>query len=131
MLTAADVLRDLRGDIAAAAGDRDWRDTREVWLGRAASRLRQPFSRIKSPWYDARSNPSAAEYLNIRAAAAALRASNNAALEIADENDARIARLLARPAVGPAVGRSGPAGSQGQHLARGMGGADGTSGAEG
>lgn len=98
--TLADVRADLRLDIATAAGPRDWKDTRERWLGRAADRLRWPISRIKSLWYDDRSNPSAVEYITLRARADALRAANAAAMEQADANKSEIARLLSRVATG-------------------------------
>src|SRR5689334_6925559 len=56
-----------RHGIAVAAGPRDWADTRESWLARAARKLGLSYRRTKSIWYNEARVIRADEYLKIRA----------------------------------------------------------------
>ena len=70
---ADDLVRErLRAAIETAAGDADWRDTREAWLARAARRLGLTAGRCRRIWYGEARRIDAAEYVALTARAAEL-----------------------------------------------------------
>lgn len=72
--TEADIIEDCRRWIAAAGGPREWNDTRELWLARAARRLGIPRSRAASLFYRKARGITALEYLTLKARIEALEA---------------------------------------------------------
>lgn len=63
--TAQEAVDRMRDAVIFAAGPRQWDDTREQWLARAALRLHIPFQRAWKIFYKRVTNPSAAEFIEI------------------------------------------------------------------
>lgn len=87
-MPTAEAIRDqVRDYIAAAAGTREWNDTRDAWIARGAHRLGLEFGRAKSLFYRKVVNVPAYEWELIRARLAAMdardaeRARDRAAIE--------------------------------------------------
>lgn len=66
------VLDEVHGFLCVAGGPRDWSDTRESWLRRAAHRLGIDPGRANSLFYRKARRIDATEYLTIKARAQAL-----------------------------------------------------------
>jgi hypothetical protein len=60
----------LRELVATVAGQREWTDTRESWLARAARQAGVSFRQIRSIWYGELTNPNAPSARKLRDAAA-------------------------------------------------------------
>lgn len=71
-MTAIDTLDDARRCIIAAGGPREWNDTRESWLARAAWRLGITAGRAASIFYGKARQVPAGEYIALLQRAAAL-----------------------------------------------------------
>lgn len=54
-VSTADIAQHLRGRIGLLAGERQWSDTRDAWLQRAARACGLRFSRVRAIWYGERS----------------------------------------------------------------------------
>lgn len=57
------IIEDARAIIGLAAGQRDWSDTREAWLSRAARRLGMSYARVRKVWYRSVDDIWASEWL--------------------------------------------------------------------
>jgi hypothetical protein len=60
----------LRGLLAVVAGPREWTDTRESWLNRAARRAGISFRQAKACFYNEHTNPNSPSARKLRDAAA-------------------------------------------------------------
>lgn len=72
MKTEDDVIEDCRKWIAQARGARDWNETRQAWLARAARRLGITQGRAVSLFYRKARGITAVEYLALQARVEAL-----------------------------------------------------------
>lgn len=95
-------LADCRRWIAAAGGRREWDDTRESWLARAAWRLGITPSRCATLFYGKVASIKAHEYLTLKHRADALLAAANSR---EDEIDALRRRLAALDSQGGQLDR--------------------------
>lgn len=76
----------LRDWVAAAAGPRQWSDTRESWLFRASKLAGVSFRQIRAAWYGELTNPNSPTARKLRDAAA--RASHAEAQALAEKFEA-------------------------------------------
>ena len=71
-------MRSMREEIAVLAGPRNWGDTRESWLSRAADQCEVPYRMLKSFFYGEINDDKHWAAINIRRAAALIRAQREA-----------------------------------------------------
>lgn len=96
--------------IAMAGGGRDWTDTRESWLARAARRLGISPGRANSLFYRKARNISAVEYLTMKERADAIRADqerHQAALQASHDYAAAVRLKRSHKCGGKAKEKSG------------------------
>lgn len=88
----SDLIEEMHAGIAELAGPREWHDTRDSWLNRAAKRAGISFNMARAFFYRQSTNPEARNVERVRAALRKLTADHAGQ----DEDHDRIAALKAR-----------------------------------
>lgn len=115
-MPSAGIIEDARQIIGLAAGQRDWNDTREAWLSRAARRLGMSYARVRKVWYRRVDDLWASEWLEMTAKAEEIRRQLQ---EIeAAHADLRMAleRCDVRPVASASPGAQGAQGDGGREM---------------
>ena len=115
------ITADARSMLCAVAGQRDWSDTRQSWLAKAARRLGWPYSRTSNIFYGRARLIRAEEWITLNEQFAALTKSARERQELLDDLSilsgagAPVAGENTRPAgmEGGNAGQAGPWGKRG------------------
>jgi hypothetical protein len=101
MFSPSAIAEECRDLITVAAGPREWNDTRESWLGRAARYLGIDYSRAYNIFYGRSRRIEASEYLTIKHRVNELRARQAANREALDHVASQLASMGSGEATDP------------------------------
>lgn len=109
-MRSAGIIDEARELIGLAAGQRDWSDTREAWIARAARKLGISYARARKVWYRQVDDLWASEWMRMREKAEEIRQQ----LQEIEAANAELRSALERCNVRPVAGApSRPEGAQG------------------